>query len=250
MLGLLYKDYCILKKSIWGLIAVILGTSVFIFWRESVWEKTGLVSETMTAQAFTFSIMPALLFFSFFIYISIFQKSLFEHDERKVWSNYITSTPLGYKEQVLSKYYMTLISSFALVVWGYIYDMISSLVAGSIGSASGIYTTLFFIQIILQAILYPFLIRFGCKYGNTYKLGLFIAVFYGFIVYLLFGKIPEGISDNFFEFLFDLAASEVALPTAALGVLALLPYVAALLFYLSYKLSCKWYLKGVEAYEA
>ena len=243
MLGLLYKDFCVLKKSIWGFAAAIVLLSIPLFLPASIWEKTG------HPLVFTFTILPAILYLHMFVFVSIGQKNLFEHDERKLWSSYITATPLGYKGQVLSKYYMTLITSFAVVLWGYICDMISSLTAGSIGSAASIYTTYFYIQLILQAIEYPFLFRFGYKHGGTYKLALLIAAFYGIVIYLLFGKIPEGISEDFFGFLFGLATSETALPTIAMGALALLPYVAALLMYLSYKLSCRWYLKGVETYE-
>ena len=250
MLGLLYKDYCILKKNIWSMAAAMLLLSVVLFLPASVWEKTGLLSEIITAQVITFTIMPVLIYFDMFACISGLQKNMLEHDERKAWSSYITASPLGYKEQVLSKYYMMLLTSFAVVVWGTFCDMLSSLVVGSVGSASGIYTTFFYIHIIFQAIEYPFLIRFGHKYGNTYKIGMLIVAFYGLMIYLLFGKIPESISEDLFGFLFGLATSENALPTLVLGILALLPYVAALLFYLSYRLSCKWYLKGVEGYES
>ncbi|MBQ7776805.1 MAG: ABC-2 transporter permease [Lachnospiraceae bacterium] len=250
MLGLLYKDLCVLKKSIGGMLAVWLVFSIPLFLPASVWEKTGLLTEIVNAQTITFAVMPAIIYLSLFACISAFQSNLFEHDERKVWSHYITASPQGYKGQVLSKYYMTFSTSFAVVVWGYICDMISSLTSGYIGSASSIYTTYFYIQIILQAIEYPFLIRFGHKHGNTYKIAMFIVAFYGVMVYLLFGKLPKNFSDNMFDFLFKLATNETALPTMALGFTALLPYVAALLFYLSYKLSCKWYLKGVETYEA
>ncbi|MBQ9142952.1 MAG: ABC-2 transporter permease [Lachnospiraceae bacterium] len=250
MLGLLYKDFCMLKKSIWGMIPVWLIFSIPLFLPASVWEKTGLLTGMMNAQTFSFSVMPVIIYFTMFACISVIQSNLFEHDERKVWSYYITASPLGYKEQVLSKYYMTLITSFVVVVWGYICDQISSISVGSIGSASSIYTTFFYIQLILQAMEYPFVFRFGHKHGNTYKIIMFVAAFYGFMIYLLFGKFPENFSmDNVFDFLFKLASNETALPTIAMGAMALLPYIAMLLFYLSYKLSCKWYLKGVEAYE-
>lgn len=250
MQGLLYKDFCILKKNICSMALAWLVFSIPLFLPASVWEKSGLLTGMMTAQTFTFAIMPAIIYIALFTCISTFQGSLFEHDERKVWSNYITASPVGYKEQVLSKYYMTLITSFAVVVWGYICDLFSSISAGQIGSASGIYITFFYIQIILQAIEYPFLFRFGQKHGNTYKVAMLIIAFYGIMIYLLFGKLPENLSDNVFGFLFGLAANETALPTIAMGILAILPYIAAILFYLSYKLSCKWYLKGVENYEA
>ncbi len=243
MLGLLYKDFCVMKKNVLGTMFGCFLYSIPLFVPASTWEITG---HPMT---FTFTILPAVLYMTMFACISIVQNNLFEQDERKIWSSYITATPLGYRGQVRSKYAMSLILSFAVVIWGYICDMISSLSSGSVGSASNIYVTYFYIQTIMQAFEYPFLIRFGHKYGNTFKLGLFIAAFYGIMVYLLFGRIPETLSEDFFGFLIGLATSEKALPTFLLGILALLPYVAAGLYYVSYKVSCKWYLKGVEAYE-
>lgn len=228
---------------------IFLVYSIPLFIPAGVWEKAGLLSE-MT-QTFTFAVIPAIIYITLFACISFMQGNLFEHDERKVWGSYITASPLGYKEQVLSKYYMTLITSFAVVIWGYVCDQISSISVGCIGSASSIYTTFFYIQIILQAMEYPFVFRFGHKHGNTYKVIMFVAAFYVFMIYLLFGKFPENFSmNNVFDFLFKLASNETALPTIAMGAMALLPYIAMLLFYLSYKLSCKWYLRGVEGYEA
>ncbi len=244
MLGLLYKDFCIMKKSLLGTMLSCFLFSIPLFVPASAWERTG------HPLTFTFSILPAILYLTIFSCISIVLNNLFEQDERKIWSNYITATPLGYKGQVQSKYGMSLILCFAVVIWGHICDMISSLSSGSVGSASDIYVNYFYIMIIMQAFEYPFLIRFGHKYGNTFKLISFVAAFYAIMVYLLFGKVPEELSDNFFGFVIGLANNERALPTFLLGILSLLPYVAAVLYYVSYKVSCKWYRKGVETYEA
>ena len=246
MSGLLYKDFCVLKKSIWSIVLGALIFSIPLFL-----PMESLMENSIDAEVVTFVHMPIFVYFMLFAAVSSFQGFLFEHDERRVWCYYITASPLGYKGQVLSKYFMTLATSFAVVVWGFVCDNICMLISGYYGSAANIYTTFFYIQIILQVIEYPFLIRFGHKHGNTYKVAFLIVAFYAVMIYLLFGKLPENFSmDTVFDFVFKLAASETALPTIAMGAIALLPYVAAILFYLSYKLSCKWYLKGVDAYEA
>ncbi len=252
MSGLLYKDFCVLKKSILSIVLGILIFSIPLFLPvESLLAKHGMLNDLINAEVVTFVHMPIFVYFMLFAAVSGFQGFLFEHDERKVWSHYITASPLGYKGQVLSKYFMTLATSFAVVVWGFVCDNICMLTSGYYGSAANIYTTFFYIQIILQVIEYPFLIRFGHKHGNTYKMAFLIVAFYAIVIYLLFGKFPESFSmDTVFDFVFKLAANETALPTIAMGAMALLPYVAAILFYLSYKLSCKWYLKGVDTFEA
>lgn len=250
MLGLLYKDFCVLKRNFLSVAigALIISCLLFLPWGKIVKEQT--MGGVLYAELLTYVHIPLFVYFFLFLMVGFLQGVLFPEDERKVWSCYITATPLGYKGQILSKYFMTLALSFAVVVWGYVCDTICMLTSGYYGSACGIYLVFFYLQIIMQALEYPFIIRFGHKHGNTYKLLLLVAFFFVIMVYLLFGKLPENFSMNtIFDFVMKLLMNETALPTAMMGILAVLPYAAAILFYLSYKLSCRWYLKGVETYE-
>ncbi len=251
MLGLLYKDFCVAKKTFLflGAGALVLSVLLFLPWGKMLAGQE-LAGGIAYAELMAYVHMPMFVYIFLFIMVSGVQTGLFVHDERRVWSNFIAASPIGYKGQVLSKYFITLTLSFAVVVWGFVCDNICMLTSGYYGSASGIYTTIFYIQIILQAIEYPFIIRFGQKHGNTIKVLLFAAFGFCGIVYLLFGKLPENFSiDSVFDYIMRLMMKETVLPTVLLGALAVLPYVSAVLFYLSYKLSCRWYLKGVETYD-
>lgn len=252
MLGLLYKDLMVMKKDLIYTIFEILGSSIFLF---LPWGKMlaidNIDTEMINEYTMTFIIMPFVTYMLVFQMISMVQGNLFAHDERKVWSSYIISSPVGRNGQVLSKYYMVLALSFVGFVWGMICDTISMLISGIHGSAMIIYTMFFFGQILFRAIELPFLIRFGQKHGRDYKMLVFAIAVFALILYALFGKLPEELSmEALVAFILKLSTNQAALSTTVLGVVALCPYIIMLLYYLSYKISCRLYQKGVEAYDA
>ena len=244
MPGLLYKELVIMKKDLLLCGAGIVLVSVLLFLPWGKWDM-------LNAASMTYVFGPMVTYFCIYIIISVAQSGIFAHDERRVWSAYITASPLLGNGQVLSKYYITLALSFTGVLWGFVCDNICMLTSGIYGSAASIYMTVFFVQIVLRAFELPFIIRFGEKHGRTYKILLIsVAAFLG-IVYLLFGKLPENLSlDGFFEFLLKLSRNEAVLSDIMLGITAVFPYAALLLYYLSYKISCKLYQKGVNTYDA
>ena len=252
MLGLLYKDFMVMKKDLLYTMCAILGSSIFLFvpWGNLL-DKYNIHTEMVNEYTMTFVIMPCVTYFLVFQMIAMAQGNLFAHDERKVWSSYITGSPLGTRGQVLSKYYMVLALSFVGFVWGAFCDTISMLVSGIYGSAAIIYTVIFFGQILFRAIELPFLIRFGQKHGRNYKILVFVIVAFACIVYALFGKIPKGLSlEMIITSIVKLSGNPTAISTAFLGVIALCPYVIFGMYYISYKISCKLYQKGVENYDA
>ena len=240
-----------MKKDLLLCMVSVLGISILLFipWA-GLLEANGVATEFLNAESMTYAIMPMLAYICIFVVISVVQAGIFTHDERKVWSAYITASPMGGNGQVLSKYYMTLLLAFAGVVWGFICDNICTLISGIQGSAASIYITIFFIQITLRAVEMPFIIRFGEKHGRTYKILIISVIAFVGVVYLLFGRLPENMSVNsFFEFIIRFSKNEAAVSTTMLGVAALFPYAALLLYYGSYKISCRLYQKGVNNYD-
>lgn len=250
MLGLFYKDFLIMKKELLLNFLAMIGCSILMFlpW-ENILEANGMVTDVINGETMTFVIMPLIAYFFIFGTISGLQNNLFSGDERKGYSAFITATPITAKGQVLSKYYETLFLSFLGIIWGTVCDLISSLVSGTMGSAINIYLTLFFIQILLRAIDMPFLIRFGQKHGKIVKLLMVAVITLIGIVYRLFGKLPDMNSDSLFAVVLLWLINEKNLSAFMLGVVSLAPYVAVILFYLSYRISVKIYQKGVENYD-
>ena len=252
MRGLLYKDFAVMKKELLlGCLAILLfSIPLFLPWA-SICEASGGATDAESLGSMVYGVLPFFVDLIVFGIMDSVQNGIYAHDERKVWSSFVTASPLGADAQVLSKYYLNLVLDFSIYLWGFVCDNASMLISGVYGSASSIYTLFFWIHIILRALEMPFLIRFGQTHGRTYKILILAVITFMGIVYLLFGYIPENFSlDACFEFIFGLSNNQTTMSTAALGVMALLPYVAMGLYYLSYKISCKWYRKGVECYEA
>jgi len=252
MRGLLYKDFAVIKKELLlsGVAILLFSIPLFLPWT-AIREANGGATDAESIGIMVFGVFPFFVYIFIFGIIDAVQNGIYAHDERKVWSAFVMASPLRANAQVLSKYYLSLLLAFSVYIWGFVCDYISMLVTGVGGSASGIYTLFFWIHIIMRALEIPFLIRFGQSHGRICKILIMAVLVFIGIVYLLFGYIPENLSlDACFEFIFCLTSNQEMFSTAALGVVALLPYVAIALYYLSYKVSCKWYEKGVEAYEA
>ena len=252
MWGLLYKDFTVMKKEFWigGLAMLLFSVPLFLPW-ESIREANGGATDAASMESLIYVMLPFFAYLFIFAIAESVQNGIFAHDERKGWSFFVTASPLGAKSQVLSKYYLNFLVAFLIYVWGFVCDNICMLIHGVYGSAASIYTLFFWIHIMMRALEIPFLIRFGQNHGNTYKLLLIAGIAFVGLVYALFGYIPENLSvEACFDFLIGLSMKQAGLSNVALGIVALLPYVAILLYYLSYKISCRLYQKGVECYEA
>ncbi|MDE7093708.1 MAG: hypothetical protein K2O52_02230, partial [Oscillospiraceae bacterium] len=69
------------------------------------------------------------------------------------------------------------------------------------------------------------------------------------IIYALFGDLSIfGSVDNFYEKIINFIDGKNT-PEILLLVIGIFMHVAVLFYYLSYKISCKYYLKGVECYD-
>ena len=168
-------------------------------------------------------------------------------DEKRRWSGFVLSGPMGYKQVVLSKYLLTLAISWSIVGFHFFGEIIGMLIPGTVGGFLGMTVNGFYIVILYQAIEFPFDFRFGSKNGIKYKMGALLLLSYGLMIYLLFG--PPIDSNEIIDYLFRLARGEAQLPEWMQYMGVYLPYVAMGAYYISYKISCKVYLKGVERYE-
>lgn len=240
MLGLIYKDFLVMKRELLLNILVVIACSIFmnIF--------VSLVAEDGEQFALFLEAMMYLLVFSI---LGGLQNNLYESDENEYYSSFIISTPLAVRGQVVSKYYETLIFSFAGLGIGMINDLLSSMIIGYNRSSMSIYMTFFFIQIALRAIDTPFLIRYGQKYGKNIKLIMISVAVFMFIVYGLFGPLPKGGISTIVETVANWLYGMENMSVLMMGVVAIFPYIAVIMFYISYRISLKMYLKGVTAYE-
>lgn len=249
MIGIIYKDFCIIKKTLFSNLLVILFMSAWCFipW---IKEMDGTESARNIAYGMAFFLVPLISHIMSTIIMGSMGTDIIIHDENKYYSAFISSTPLTGRGQVLCKYYEILLLLFFIVVWGYVLDIIISLVNGISGSSMIIYVTLFFFSVFLKSVETPFLIRYGVSSGKVVKIIVMVSIVYIFLIYLLFGPLPDLSSDSIFDYIINWFIQEKNLSYFTTGVVAVLPYLVMIMFYLSYKVSCRWYQEGVNAYDS
>ena len=244
MKGLLYKNFMSSRLHIAALVFMLLtfGSFIILFaFVETNNMKLGM-SEPNTSSITTLVVMT---FFMIFFLIEPLSSELFATDEKATTCSFFFSTPQSGKGLLQSKYYFVLLMDLGVLFGCFLIDTIVMVIMGEYAvSTLTVCVILFSVTLILLAIQIPFHVRFGAKMGPEVQ-GLFVYTFFCLIVvYALFGNISFFFEENILEaFMAYLQSGKV------IFVLSLLPYVAVLLYYLSYRISLLLYRKGVETYE-
>lgn len=176
-------------------------------------------------------------------------------DESKKWAYFISSTPQLPKGQVLVKY----IFSLFLAVIGIVSMILTNVFFNGWIKSIGIEKTMdikwlilpcFFMIILLRAVDIPFALRFGSEKGAKIKGIVIILLVYVLFVYFLFGPLPvEGseIKVKLMEMLVKYQNGEYDKLIRNIEIISAV--VISGLFVLSYFISTKVYLKGIETYD-
>ncbi|MGN1135918.1 MAG: ABC-2 transporter permease [Oscillospiraceae bacterium] len=254
MYGLLYKELVLNRKSLFALAFVDMLIYVILFFlfgsavKESVFEPS-----SYSDAADIFSCIYALLIF---IFVLIIQPQIFSTDESKRWGAFISSSPAQESGQIYSKYMFSFVMLIVSYIWSYfaegIFDAALSVYYGfendSVLSLNVSFAMVFAV-LLLSAVEFPFYVRFGSKIGSSVKMGIFFGIIMLAAVYLLFGDLSVfGSLDSLWEFLSGVINGE-AFGDVAIFVLSLCALGAFGLYILSFKISCRLYMKGVENFE-
>ncbi len=249
MYGFLYRNFRIMRQMLIMLSFVILFTVFMPIFQALVWEAEEL-NNVMEHD------MPCMLTYFMLMMISYFlNDELHKADEKRLPVYFAVASPAGVKGYVKSKYITTLLLPFIAMNVCLITDLTAAAILDlrpdveQATSFMGIYTGLFMMIILLSAIELPFMIRFGVKKGANVKAVIFLSILAAAGIYFLFGDISMfGTMEDFIQFLLDVMNGKRG-GTTLLAISALMPLVTLALYYLSYLLSCKLYLKGVEQLE-
>ncbi len=169
-------------------------------------------------------------------------------DEKKKWAYFIGSSPKTARGQIGSKYLFALLSTAAVLAYCIVLSHINSIVYGiNISYVKVILCSMAIIQIFLHSFEFPFLIRFGCKIGNYYRITIVYILLFAILIYFLFGKTVN--LDEFVDLIAKIA-SDIKLKKVYRMCKVVIPIAVGLIFYLSYRISCRSYLKGTENYDA
>lgn len=240
MAGLLYREFVLNKKNLLCIAGGLAVTSLIMF---TPFIAKGDFMETKILT----DLLSVFVFLMLFLVLGLMTASIFEADESKKWAYFITSTPLTDVSHVKEKYLFTLLLYIALFLWC---DFLAVLSAALGGAANAMVAFIMLcVMITMNAIEFPFLVRFGSKAGSYVKTSIIMLLMLIAFEYFFFGDLSIfGGSEKIYE-LFEKLSDTSLMSDISLVLLAVFPYISAGLYFLSYKLSCKLYLKGAEEYE-
>lgn len=242
MAGLLYRELVLNKKNLLGMALSEMAVSLLMFlpliFKD---DNPGLEPSLITA------LLSVFVFIMAFLVLGMMTAAIFAADESKKWAYFITSTPMTDVSQIKEKYIFTLLLYHVLFIWFYFLFVFLAAFGGSANIMVAF--EMMWIMILTNAIEFPFIVRFGSKAGSNVKTAVMLLIMIIAFEYIFFGDLSMfGSADKFFEFIEKLSDSS-AMEDISIVLVAAFPYVSAGLYYLSYKISCKLYLKGAEEYE-
>lgn len=238
MSGLLFKDLYLNRKYLWFFIApfLLIPGSILSELKKGTPENSVIMTIMLTEAM--------ILAFGYMLTMGIMK-----YDETKAWAGFIISSPQAARGQVASKYYFCLISMLAAFFISYIYNIVVNAVTLLTFSGLLFESTLFFITLLVLAVEIPFSIRFGSDNGNKYRAMILLLPIFAGMVYFLFGDLSIfGDPDKLINDIIRIAEGK-ELPDGVLIAMAIFPYFSVTMFYLSYRLSCRLYTKGIESFE-
>ena len=243
MLGVVYKDIKIGAKSMIIFLCLLVFLNASTLTALAIPEENGDPANVFGALfGLSFAVMS-------FLSGGMLEDSIPAFDERKKWAYFISSTEDGIKNEVGSKYILAFLFSMATAFICIFFNLLAMDISSENSiSISGFVIILFFFQLLVRAISFPFLFAFGSIVGNIVRIISMISIIFIVSIYFLFGDISgfdlDGIYDRLISLLTDMNENHKLLWMQAAGM-----GIVPVLYVLSYKLSCKLYLRGVENYD-
>lgn len=236
MRGLLYKEFYQFKFDMY----VIVGLQLFL---SGICIVFGITMKSEAAPE-ALCMMLSLCYIVALLLGSILSSEFFSKDEKRPWCNFAFSLPQTEKGQVAVKYYAVLILHLMILCFCFVTDVIVVAIYGN-AVASGITVAVVFfsMRMLVHAIGIPFMLRFGATTGINVEASCFGITLMLIGIYALFGDVSFLFQDNIKDALLSFVTSG-----NVMWILALLPYVAGVAYYLSYRVSLKVYRKGAESY--
>ena len=242
MTGLIYKEWrqnrlYIILTAVCGMAAILVPMLI------TLPDGSGL-QPLIGGQGTVMRVMGLLLGF---LGAGTFQNLTLKGDGRKAWGLFIASSPETARGFLRVKYEMifamsVLVTSVCLLLDQLLGAVVFDATGQPLPDISGVYLALAFLQLFLRAIDLPFIFRFGDKRGGFIKMTAVVLLFIAAAVVIMINpgdigvKLANGIKNGF--------DGDIALLAACL-----FPFAAIAAYFLSYRLSCRIYMKGVERYD-
>lgn len=200
---------------------------------------------TLTSDLFRI-LSIALGFFS----VSGLLLSVFHGDDKKLWAYFIASAPKGVERFLYTKY----VVSFAMCGLYFVSSYVAETILASLSwavlenelmSFTIISIIVFFMLILMNSFSIPMMLRFGEKKGGI--INTIIILCLAIAAILILSLVPMEIQDKIFAWLANFLTGDHGDLTALL--IGIFPAFSVGAYILSYKVSCKIFMKGVNEYD-
>lgn len=200
----------------------------------------------------THPIIRMLMWFLGIFAVNFLMSEVFKNDDKKLWAYFVLSTPGGVKSFIYQKYVITLLINIVYMASGIFTDtLLATVTYLSTGeeltfSMSSMYLSGVFLLMFFNAFDIPFTVRFGSNKGSVIKMISLLSICGAMIgIYLL---LPADIAEKLTKAVIDLIKGRSENYTLMI-IVNLCPFIAVTAFLLSYKISCKVFVKGVNEYD-
>ena len=252
MFGIFRKDFYLERVRLWPCLAIPPLYSLFSIF---------IIMKFYDPESPTNGLIPFPVFCNSFIFFTVFcacegiKQILLLADQNRKSRHYFMTTPLCVKGCVAAKYYECAIVSLCGFLYLMLYELVIVALTGQVMNHSLLFMCLLFIGLFLSALGIPFYILLG-RNGMHVKTALILLLLFLALLYGLFGDITpflgkETFADRMQKAL--LSSDNEAFLSRILGVdypklllLTLAPPLVLLLYYISYRISCIRFRKGVE----
>lgn len=249
--GFLYKELRQNRNSICAVIIlpffimIFLTVCIAIVSLNKDYGGDGWIVRTLTTDLIRI-VAIALGFFS----VSGLLLSVFHGDDKKLWAYFTASVPMGVKKFLYTKYVLSFAMCGLYFVSSYVAENLVATVSWfalkkEIISFTGISIIIFFVLLLQNSVSIPMILRFGEKKGSIINIIIILCLAIAAIMALSF--IPTEIQDKVFAWLAGFITGDHGdLTTLLLGIF---PAFSVGAYILSYKVSCKIFMKGVNEYD-
>lgn len=243
MRGFLYHNVVLTKANM-----IAMGCyEVLLF---VAWIVLGILNEKsgenpLSGEGATgFLLIGILIVICSFFFLEFVSQEIFKKCEDFRWYAFAISSPGSVEEYIGGKYKFLLgLDLLVLFLW-LLVDSVMGVLCPHFLSLLSVAFLCCCLFLLLQAVESAFNVRFGVNIGGYCKVIFLILLASGLLIYGLFGDISLFREKDLMTALQELLTSD-----GAIWVMALIPYVALIGFWASYRISVAVYRKGVEVYE-
>ena len=196
-----------------------------------------------------------------FLFPVVLYSEIMKKDTKKEWSYYSITIPGAEDEVIAAKYTVVFIVYFLSYALCTVIDIFAGILFNERVDSSTVVLAVILFNILLNAIEMPLCYRFGVDKGSHIRVAITLILALVVVIYLLFGNLEWAMGqDGIFWVIKDAMDKDLNIMNVAyyqaskslkklalyeVIIASLLPHVVVIIYFISYRISCRVYKKGV-----